>query len=101
MGRAVCHDCNARLKAESLDKYMCFKCHSIIDGEPLRWRGDTYHPYHFNCSNCDVELTHMAREVKSRPGYTANQMVSYYGICKVFIRFIIIWQTGKSSVLTN
>ena len=48
---------------------------SVIDGEPLRWRGDTYHPYHFNCANCEVELTHQAREVKSRPGYTVNQMV--------------------------
>lgn len=77
-GRALCHECNARVKAESLGKYMCHKCHSTIDGEPLRWRGDTFHPYHFNCAACGNELTANAREVKSRPGYTANEMNELY-----------------------
>ncbi|KAG0724290.1 LIM domain-containing protein unc-97 [Chionoecetes opilio] len=26
-GRALCHECNARVKAESQGKYMCHKCH--------------------------------------------------------------------------
>ncbi|CAL4120814.1 unnamed protein product, partial [Meganyctiphanes norvegica] len=77
-GRALCHECNARVKAESEGKYMCHKCHSTIDGQPLRWRGDTYHPYHFNCSSCANELTSDAREIKSRPGYTANDMNELY-----------------------
>lgn len=77
-GRALCHECNARVKAESLGKYMCQKCHATIDGEPLRWRGDTFHPYHFNCASCGSELTADAREVKSRPGYTANEMNELY-----------------------
>jgi len=76
--RAVCHDCNAILKARGSDKHTCQKCHSLIDGEPLRWRGDTYHAYHFHCANCDIELTHQAREVKSRPGYAVNQMNELY-----------------------
>ena len=29
---------------------MCQKCHSVVDGEPLRFRGEVYHPYHFNCT---------------------------------------------------
>lgn len=77
-GRALCHECNARIKAESQGKYMCHKCHSTIDGQPLRWRGDTFHPYHFNCASCGVELTAAAREVKSRPGCTANEMNELY-----------------------
>ncbi|KAK4326541.1 hypothetical protein Pmani_002944 [Petrolisthes manimaculis] len=77
-GRALCHECNARVKAESQGKYMCHRCHATIDGEPLRWRGDTFHPYHFNCAACGNELTADAREVKSRPGYTANEMNELY-----------------------
>lgn len=48
----------------------------IIDEKPLRFRGEVYHPYHFNCTACGVELNSDAREVKSRPGFTANDMVS-------------------------
>ena len=42
----------------------------------MRFRGETYHPYHFNCTACGIELTASAREVKTRPGYTANELVS-------------------------
>lgn len=47
----------------------------VIDDKPLRFRGEVYHPYHFNCSTCGVELNSDAREVRSRPGYAANEMV--------------------------
>ncbi len=47
----------------------------MIDDRPLRFRGEVYHPYHFNCSSCNVELNADAREVKSRPGFSANEMV--------------------------
>lgn len=51
-------------------------CYSgIIDDAPLRFRGEVYHGYHFNCTSCNVELDSTAREVKSRPGYAANDMV--------------------------
>jgi len=77
-GRALCHECAAKVKAQGQGKYMCQKCHSVIDGEPLRFRGETYHPYHFNCTACGIELTASAREVKTRPGYTANELNELY-----------------------
>ena len=50
----------------------------LIDDKPLRFRGEVYHGYHFNCTACGVELTSEAREVRSRPGFTANDMVISY-----------------------
>ena len=50
----------------------------MIDDRPLRFRGEVYHPYHFNCSSCGIELNADAREVKSRPGFTANEMVFFF-----------------------
>lgn len=47
----------------------------VIDDKPLRFRGEVYHPYHFNCTACGIELNSDAREVRSRPGYAANEMV--------------------------
>lgn len=47
----------------------------VIDDKPLRFRGELYHPYHFNCTACGIELNSDAREVNSRPGYAANEMV--------------------------
>ncbi len=46
-GRALCHDCNAKVKAEGLGKYICQKCHGVIDDKPLRFRGEVYHAYHY------------------------------------------------------
>lgn len=57
----------------------------MIDDRPLRFRGEVYHPYHFNCSSCGIELNADAREVKSRPGYTANEMVTNFS--KICLRF--------------
>ena len=50
----------------------------MIDGEPLRFRGEVYHPYHYNCTACGNELTSTAREVRTRPGYTANDLNELY-----------------------
>jgi hypothetical protein len=47
----------------------------LIDDKPLRFRGEVYHGYHFNCTACGVELNSEAREVRSRPGFAANEMV--------------------------
>ena len=57
---------------------------SVIDGEPLRFRGEVYHPYHFNCTGCSKELTSSAIEVKTRPGYTANELVKYYLFMNIY-----------------
>ena len=59
---------------------------SVIDGEPLRFRGEVYHPYHFNCTGCGIELTSTAREVRTRPGYTANELVR-----DIYFKTIIIF----------
>ena len=40
----------------------------------LSCQGETFHPYHFSCSECGSELTSTAREVKTRPGLTANKV---------------------------
>ncbi len=56
-GRALCHECNAKVKADGVGKYMCQKCHAVIDGEPLRFRGEVYHPYHFNCTGIVIIAT--------------------------------------------
>ena len=77
---------------------------SVIDGEPLRFRGEVYHPYHFNCTGCSKELTSSAIEVKTRPGYTANELVGSLlgfrkswkinGIFKI-LAFTIFWPGAR------
>lgn len=58
--------------------YLMIELHffsGLIDEAPLRFRGEVYHGYHFNCTTCGCELDSTAREVKSRPGFAANDMV--------------------------
>lgn len=50
----------------------------VIDDTPLRFRGEVYHGYHFNCTACGAELDSSAREVKNRTGYAANDMNELY-----------------------
>ncbi|XP_039443711.1 LIM and senescent cell antigen-like-containing domain protein 1 isoform X1 [Culex pipiens pallens] len=76
--RALCHDCNRKEKEVGLGKHVCNKCHGVIDDAPLRFRGEVYHGYHFNCTSCGVELDSSAREVKNRTGYAANDMNELY-----------------------
>ena len=75
-GVAVCKDCATKLRQHS--GMLCRKCHGAIEGDPLRWQGELYHPYHFSCTGCQVELTASAREVRSRPGITANKLNELY-----------------------
>ncbi|KFB37664.1 hypothetical protein ZHAS_00004904 [Anopheles sinensis] len=76
--RALCHDCNRKEKEVGLGKHICNKCHGVIDDAPLRFRGEVYHGYHFNCTACGSELDSSAREVKNRTGYAANDMNELY-----------------------
>uniref|UniRef100_A0A182Q753 LIM zinc-binding domain-containing protein n=1 Tax=Anopheles farauti TaxID=69004 RepID=A0A182Q753_9DIPT len=76
--RALCHDCNRKEKEVGLGKHICNKCHGVIDDAPLRFRGEVYHGYHFNCTACGAELDSSAREVKNRSGYAANDMNELY-----------------------
>lgn len=63
-GRALCRECNEIEKAAGQGKYVCHKCRSIIeDGHHIKFRGDSFHPYHFNCKRCLNELTDDAREI--------------------------------------
>ena len=72
-------------------KQTCFLLRSVIDGDPLRFRGEVYHPYHFNCKGCNKELTSTAIEVKSRPGYTANELVSWIDFDSCFMTSLIVF----------
>jgi len=78
--KVVCKDCAVVLREEinSGSGRVCRKCSTRIEGEPLRFQGDVYHPYHFNCAGCGVELTSTAREVRSRQGLTANKLNEMY-----------------------
>jgi len=53
-GRALCRDCNQRERQHGLDRYVCHKCKGIVDDQAghIKFRGEAYHPYHFNCKNC-------------------------------------------------
>lgn len=50
--RHLCRPCHNREKAKGLGKYICQKCHLIIDEQPLMFKNDSYHPDHFNCTHC-------------------------------------------------
>lgn len=66
--RALCYTCNLMEKTVKRNKYLCYKCKTFIDsdqdGEPLRYKNETYHSYHFDCHACGIELRPDAREVK-------------------------------------
>ena len=76
-GRPVCRECGARLK-ERQEGPVCRRCGERVEGEPLSYQGNTYHPYHFTCAGCGVELTSTAREVRTRPGLAANKVNVLY-----------------------
>ena len=82
---------------------MCQICKLPIEGEPLRFRGEYYCPYHFNCKGCGIELTSTAREVRTRPGYTAQELNELYCLrChdKMGIP-ILSWQRRQYSSLSS
>ncbi|XP_022100339.1 LIM and senescent cell antigen-like-containing domain protein 1 [Acanthaster planci] len=64
-GRALCRPCHLKEKAAGSGKYICFRCHGLIqEDEHLKWKMEHYHPYHFNCCKCGEELTASARELR-------------------------------------
>lgn len=51
--RALCRDCNEREKAAGAGRYVCHRCNAMIDdGQHIKFRGDSFHPYHFKCKRC-------------------------------------------------
>uniref|UniRef100_A0A671FPZ5 LIM and senescent cell antigen-like-containing domain protein 2 n=4 Tax=Rhinolophus ferrumequinum TaxID=59479 RepID=A0A671FPZ5_RHIFE len=63
-GRHLCRPCHNREKAKGLGKYICQRCHLVIEEQPLMFKSDAYHPDHFSCTHCRKELTAEARELK-------------------------------------
>jgi hypothetical protein len=73
-GRALCRECNAKEKAAGLGKYVCHKCHAIIDEGHIKWRGEAYHPYHYNCKQCGFVITFVCFIHKyAKPTLSASQ----------------------------
>uniref|UniRef100_A0A8I3P7J4 LIM zinc finger domain containing 2 n=1 Tax=Canis lupus familiaris TaxID=9615 RepID=A0A8I3P7J4_CANLF len=62
-GRHLCRPCHNREKAKGLGKYVCQRCHLVIDEQPLMFKNDAYHPDHFSCTHCG---TLSAPSVRSR-----------------------------------
>lgn len=50
--RHLCRPCHNREKAKGLGKYICQRCHLVIDEQPLMFKSDAYHPDHFSCTHC-------------------------------------------------
>ena len=50
--RHLCRPCHNREKAKGLGKYVCQRCHLVIDEQPLMFKNDAYHPDHFSCTHC-------------------------------------------------
>ncbi|CAG2235480.1 LIMS1_2 [Mytilus edulis] len=61
-GRALCKECNNKERAKGMGKYVCHKCHAIIEDGHIKFKGEAYHPYHFNCTSCGNELDANGRE---------------------------------------
>ncbi|VDN25192.1 unnamed protein product [Gongylonema pulchrum] len=52
-GRALCRECNELEKEAGRGHYVCHKCKGIIEeGGHIKYRGDSFHPYHFKCKRC-------------------------------------------------
>lgn len=84
-GQPTCKPCAAKARAESDSKYLCARCNHIIDTEHLTFKGEPYHPHHFDCFDCHRPLTHKAKELHShlfcQPCYDTKE-ISVCGACK-------------------
>ncbi|XP_041483311.1 LIM and senescent cell antigen-like-containing domain protein 1 [Lytechinus variegatus] len=64
-GRALCHPCHLKEKAASTGKYICYRCHGVIEEDMLiKYKKEPHHAYHFNCTRCSEELNGTARELR-------------------------------------
>lgn len=61
--KLLCQSHYTEEKAKKEGKPICQKCFLVVDGPPLRWKGDPYHPYHFHCNHCLVMLDHTGRDI--------------------------------------
>lgn len=62
-GRNLCMQCSKDTKKEG--GKLCAKCNTYIErGKEIRYKSEDYHPCHFNCQSCKVELDENARQLK-------------------------------------
>ncbi|CBY11288.1 unnamed protein product [Oikopleura dioica] len=64
--KLFCRPCFNLEKSKSEGKPICQKCFNVVEDVPLRWKGDPYHPYHFNCSGCACVMDHTGRDIGGR-----------------------------------
>ncbi|CAF0984097.1 unnamed protein product [Brachionus calyciflorus] len=62
--RPFCKECNLKEKQKSLNQTLCHKCNAPIENDMIRFKGDVYHAYHFNCKSCSIELNSNSRELR-------------------------------------
>lgn len=64
--KVVCRICYERFRARQAGKDVCQFCWRCIEKEErhlkIRYKGDPYHCYHFNCDSCGNELTGESQE---------------------------------------
>uniref|UniRef100_A0A1I8AAT1 LIM domain-containing protein n=1 Tax=Steinernema glaseri TaxID=37863 RepID=A0A1I8AAT1_9BILA len=59
-GSNYCFDCKEKVGRQ--EHYYCVKCRQIVDADAvLRYKLEIYHPYHFRCVKCDIEVDETAR----------------------------------------
>lgn len=73
--RHLCRPCHNREKARGLGKYICQKCHAIIEEQPLIFKNDPYHPDHFNCNNCGSVLLLTPHWFEHKPAHMASEYI--------------------------
>ncbi|UJR09881.1 hypothetical protein I4U23_014103 [Adineta vaga] len=64
-GRALCRECHVKekLKDPNVSLPFCSTCQQFIENKYIRYKGECYHAYHFQCSTCRIELDENARDV--------------------------------------
>ncbi|CAF3448414.1 unnamed protein product [Rotaria socialis] len=64
-GRALCRECHTKEKEKdsNASQRICSTCHQMMDSKYIKYKSEYYHPFHFQCSSCRVELNENAREV--------------------------------------
>ncbi|CAF1266367.1 unnamed protein product [Adineta steineri] len=65
-GRALCRECytKEKLKDSNTSERFCSTCQQMIENKYIKYKGECYHAYHFQCSSCRIELDENAREIR-------------------------------------
>ncbi|CBY19331.1 unnamed protein product [Oikopleura dioica] len=66
----ICGECHQEILKSRGDRDICQACwqpiEAVEENMKLRYKGDPYHSYHFNCSHCQRELTSNAKEHRGK-----------------------------------